>query len=544
MPLSNEMRRLQARWTANTGWPKRLDWIEIDGLRGWSGQRFDFSFPIMAIVGENGSGKSTILQCAASVYRPPGPPSVLGNFASDFFPDTPWEIVHDAEIRWAVREGTNPWVGSVRKPGDRWRGNPERRERIVKYIDLSRIQPVPERVGYSRLAKSQHTEISATAFDKERLTRLSQIMGRHYDLAKMALTDADARRAVPVLSREGVAFSGFHQGAGETTVAELLDADLPRYSLILIDEAETSLHPSSQRRLIRDLAERCRERELQILLTTHSPYILEELPLEARAYILESLGAKEIVYGVSPDFAMTKMDDQPHYECDLYVEDDRANVLLAEILAAKAPHLVQRCQIISYGAGSVGKALGQMVAEHRFPRPSCVFLDADIGPAFGCVSLPGDSDPPERVIFSGLRQKNWGKAAQRCGRPFSDFADACNRSMTLDDPHDWVRDAATKLILSGDSLWRVLCAEWVEACLSSEDEKRIIQAVEDTLQGTAHYVLPVAAVQPIRATTPMASPQPSPTARQRRASRSSSAPPASDDLFSLPLPVNHQHDRE
>jgi hypothetical protein len=86
--LSNgrEMRRLNAKWQQNTGWPKRLEWIEIDGLRGWAGQRLSFGFPIMAIVGENGSGKSTVLQCAASTYRPVGSPRTDESwFASDFF---------------------------------------------------------------------------------------------------------------------------------------------------------------------------------------------------------------------------------------------------------------------------------------------------------------------------------------------------------------------------------------------------------------------------------------------------------------------------
>src|SRR5262245_44504013 len=82
------MRRLHAKWQQNTGWPKRLEWIEIDGLRGWAGQRISFGFPIMAIVGENGSGKSTILQCAASTYRPTGNRTDEVWFASDFFPKT------------------------------------------------------------------------------------------------------------------------------------------------------------------------------------------------------------------------------------------------------------------------------------------------------------------------------------------------------------------------------------------------------------------------------------------------------------------------
>jgi energy-coupling factor transporter ATP-binding protein EcfA2 len=198
MPISNEVRRLKSKWLTNTGWPKRLDWIEISGLRGWTRQRFNCGFPIMAIVGENGSGKSTVLQCAASVYRPPGPLTPKGRFASDFFPDTAWEKIRTAEIGYAVREGNNPVVGSVRKPGERWRGNPERRERQVEYIDLSRIQPVSARVGYSKLAKAQHKETTWTEFDQYRLGRFSQIMGRPYDLAKMSLTDADARRPVPV----------------------------------------------------------------------------------------------------------------------------------------------------------------------------------------------------------------------------------------------------------------------------------------------------------------------------------------------------------
>ena len=90
----------------------------------------------------------------------------------------------------------------------------------------------------------------------------------------MALSDIDDKRFVPVVSKEGISYSGFHQGAGETTITELLQADLPKYGLILIDEIESSLHPRSQRRLVRDLAEMCRERELQIIFTTHYPVIL------------------------------------------------------------------------------------------------------------------------------------------------------------------------------------------------------------------------------------------------------------------------------
>ena len=58
--------------------------------------------------------------------------------------------------------------------------------------------------------------------------------------------------------------------------------------------------------------------ELQIVVTTHSPIILDELPNEARAQIIQTPNGRAIVYGITPELAMTKMDDVPQYECDLY----------------------------------------------------------------------------------------------------------------------------------------------------------------------------------------------------------------------------------
>ena len=71
MALSRQVRRMLNKWDSNSGWPKRLEWVEIEGIRGWHGQRVDFPAPIVAVVGENGSGKSTLLQAAASAYSQP-----------------------------------------------------------------------------------------------------------------------------------------------------------------------------------------------------------------------------------------------------------------------------------------------------------------------------------------------------------------------------------------------------------------------------------------------------------------------------------------
>ena len=473
MAKSNEMRRLQTKWDTQNGWPKRLEWLEINGIRGWEGQRIEFRFPIVAIVGENGSGKSTVLQALACAYRNEGGANF---FATEFFPETAWDSLQDVSVRAGFMQGEDRFDHTIRKPTTRWLGNPERPLRRLVYLDLSRLQPVGTRVGYARIAKNRHEEESATDFTDDQVARMSGIMGKEYDAAKMALSNIDATREVPVLTKEGTRYSGFHQGSGETTIAELIRSDLPRYGIVLIDEIESSLHPRAQRRLMRDLAAAARIQECQIILTTHSPTVLEELPLLARTYILETQERKEIATGVSPQFAMTKMDDERHPECELYVEDRRSQTWVGEMLSRHAGELFVRCTITPYGAANLGVALGQLVSGNRFARPTLVFLDGDQSEADGCILLPG-GDAPERVIFERLRNDRWQGLWTKIGRDITMTTDSCERAMTLPDHHDWVQAAAVSLMIGSDALWQAMCSEW--ARLSTPDEiEDITSAIE------------------------------------------------------------------
>jgi hypothetical protein len=352
----------------------------------------------------------------------------------------------------------------------------------VVFIDLSRIQPISARTGYARLTDPRLTEKSFTDFDKKSSTRLKQIIGRDYQVVGMSCTSLDESRPVPVFGHSGNRYSGFQAGAGETVLAELLQLEIPQYSIVLIDEIESSLHPRLQRRLIRDLAELARQLELQIVVSTHSPIVLDELPAEARAYIMQGEDARKIVYGVTPEFSMTKMDEVAQHECDLYVEDERAERMLLEIIVAHASNrdCALRCGTVRYGAASVGKSQGIMVVQNKFRRPTLVFLDGDQEPSAGCINLPGQ-DPPERTVFEALRARNWLNLKDRIRRGFADVADACTQAMSLPDCHEWVTYSANKLVISGDALWHAMCSEWASQCLTAEDARAIVQPIEDAL---------------------------------------------------------------
>lgn len=493
MPMSKEMRLLESKWKSGQGWPKRLEWVELHGLRGWIGQRIEFPFPITAIVGENGVGKSSILQAVAASFQGK-------HYASDFFPDTPWEVVSKAEIRSSHREGATSGskTTAVRKPTERWRGNEERLERPVVYIDLRRIQPMAARTGYARMAKRDVSEVSSEAFDADTIERFSRIMGRDYSLAKLAITTADDSRSVPVVARSGSAYSGFHSGAGEITMAELLPKKIQKYSIVLIDEVETSLHPRTQRRLIRDIATWCRLQEAQCILTTHSPYILDELPPEGRIYLMEGDGQKRIIAGVSPALAMTKMDDEIYPEADVYTEDDKSAVLLSEIVnRSSQKDLIVRYQAIPYGPANVGRSLGTMVAQRRFPRPSLVFLDGDQSATDGCEVLPG-GDAPERVVFEGIQQLGTEALATRIGRSASDISEAMRSAMLLQDHHEWIKYAADRLAVVGTVLWQAMCFEWCANKMTLAEANKIADSILSTIidyGGSRHTSRPGVPVQ-------------------------------------------------
>lgn len=192
---------------------------------------------------------------------------------------------------------------------------------------------------------------------------------------------------------------------------------------------------------------------------------------------MESSGQRRIIVGVSPALAMTKMDDEVYPEADIYTEDERSATLISEIVAVSSQKdLVARYQTIPYGAANVGRSLGQMVSEKRFPRPSIVFLDGDQAPSPGCIVLPGE-DAPERVVFESLAKQSFGDIGARLNRSPSDVAEACVGALHLGDHHDWVRFAADRLSVRGDVLWQNLCSEWARKCLTRVAADEIGEAI-------------------------------------------------------------------
>jgi predicted ATPase len=458
-------------------WPQFLQMVRIEGLRGWSGQAVEFSYPVVAIVGENGSGKSTLMKVAASVYDN----KVKGKrfYPSAFFVETVWDKIQGVKVDFRVRRGPNVESFAMNKPTQRWRVPENGPSREVFLLDIARTLPLDASVGYAKIARSAASEIESSDISDDFRKRLSHVLSRDYKKARFATSDVDKNRQVGLLEREWGELSQFHQGAGEDATLDLFRTlqGIPDNSLLLIDEVEASLHPKAQRRLLQFLLWLARQRRIQVILSTHSPYVLHELPQEARILLLPGPLGLSVVYGVSPEFAMSRLDDEIHPEVYLFVEDREAEVLLREILASSpdSSDLVRRVDISAVGASNVVAMLGALGKEGKLPQKSLAILDGDYKDA-NCLSLPGEV-APERMVYAELKAAGWPNLAVRFGVGAGTLLTALEDAMLLPDHHKWNASVGDQINKSSSSVWEVLANEWCRSCLDQAKRTALSDAI-------------------------------------------------------------------
>ncbi len=477
--MTTEMDRIRMKY-ASGEFPLLVRAVRIDGLRGFVDCKVELSFPIVAAVGENGAGKTTLLKVLACAYEQEG----LGAttyMPGRFFMSTPWDVVRDVRLEYTLKHGKEERIVRVRKPTSRWRGLHGRPKRPVYLLDIARTMPVDALVGYAQLTKKKVKEASSETLPDELRDRLSSILGKTYLEARFARPDSDERKRVGVLRQDFGSYSKFHQGAGEYSALDLLGAiqGVPNNSLLLVDEVEASLHPKAQRRLIDSLAWLCRTKRLQIVLTTHSPYVLEALPQEARVLLVREQGGIRPLYGASPEFCLSAIDDRDHPELAVFVEDRVSGALTQELVGHCDADLLKRCLVIPVGPSNVVSTLGRLSASGALPYPSVAVQDAD-SRSPDCLVLPGTM-APEREVFSALSRGGWPDVSERFGRPPSEVQSILEDAIRLPDHHAWCGFVGDRLRKSTNVVWDTLAAVWVERCLSVGDREQFVEGIRDAL---------------------------------------------------------------
>lgn len=360
-------------------------------LRGINELDLKLQYPITAIAGRNGAGKSTILALACCAYH-----NVKGGFKlpkrknpyytfSDFFVQHAEEVPPEGiEINYYIAH--NKWKKSASLPegvgvgmqkrkknkGGKWNDYDDRVKKNVVFLGIERIVPHSER-SQSRSYSRAFADSPAKGWEDKVKEAVGYVLGRKYDKFRYV---EHSKYSLPIVRTGGAVYSGFNMGAGENALFEIFSTiySCGSGSLLVMDEVELGLHAEAQRRFIERLKDVCLDTHTQVICTTHSCEIFDCLPYDARFYVESISGKTRITEGISSDFAFAKMASKPSSEVELLVEDEVAKSIILSALPTAI-----RARVSVHVIGSASALSRQLAAIHvrAVEKPTIAVFDGD-----------------------------------------------------------------------------------------------------------------------------------------------------------------------
>ncbi|MCW7490927.1 ATP-dependent nuclease [Leptospira meyeri] len=256
--------------------------IEIIKLRGINNKTVTFDFPVTALIGPNGGGKTTVLGAAGLLYKDIKPKRF---FAKNSSIDN---SMSDWKVEYKIIDKNESQKGLITKSASygylKWSRSAV--ERSIAVFGISRTVPPSEKVEFTKYAsntfkiqKSQIFKLSKNVADA-----VGKILGK--DVNEYSEIKIDEKGSVSFLTGRtdsGIEYSEFHFGAGESSVIRMISSIelMPENSIILIEEIENGLHPIATRRMVEYLIEVASRKKIQSIFSTHSNEALIPLPYKA-----------------------------------------------------------------------------------------------------------------------------------------------------------------------------------------------------------------------------------------------------------------------
>lgn len=416
-PMSNTAEKLAAKFAiknryANFG--PCLRQLQIHGFRGIRGMTVDLEFPITAISGLNGAGKSTIGQLAMCAYRKPM--MSLGykrQYIKDFFPISPADpkpISDDAKSIYVFEtdDYRKPQEVTVSRAQSAWSGYKRQPERHCYYVGFTVYIPKVERRDLSVYGGADLQFTEKREIDPQVIKKMARIIGHKYDeVTFQGVSHKDKESEIGIASRLGYSYSENNMGFGEGRVLYTVDRleTSPEQSLFILEEPETSLHENAQHEFAKYLLDVCNRRHHQIILSTHSSFILNALPSEARKLIVRDQEGVDIRNRISAHQVRSVLSGGHSRQLDICVEDVFARVLLTEVIRIKSRDLLKTVAI--HDIGDKDAVREAVLVLRKTGKNAIAVRDADVGaaPKDGLLSFPG-KHPPEIQVFNNDAVRN------------------------------------------------------------------------------------------------------------------------------------------
>lgn len=389
--------------------------------------KITFDFPITFLVGKNGGGKSSTLQ---SLYGCPKGYS-LGDywFTTQLDPIKEFDKNRNCFI-YGFKDGNN--INEVIKQRIHRKNNPdywETAKPMLTYgmLNSTRFSPIEKNVIYldfrselsafdkffhflessSRIHKTKqdflrfYSNKLREAFDKNNII---SYYGRNRNKLKITLTQPETKIVSDILRKEfetieiiehnlfkdwgtsirlkqkNIHYSEAFAGSGETAIVILVQKifNAPEESLILLDEPETSLHSGAQKRLMTFLLEQCIKKKHQVVISTHSPFLIENMPDNSIKVFSTLTSSGKFIINSNRSYreAFHELEIENTHKKTILVEDKTAKILIDKTLE-KLGKQTQDIFEIKYLPGGADDINQRLTTIMEISENTSVFFDGD-----------------------------------------------------------------------------------------------------------------------------------------------------------------------
>lgn len=374
----------------------------------------EFNYPVTAITGLNGSGKTTVVQLLLCAYNNHSKDRSRPHRMDDFFHASALDsdiFGNDANVTYLYQseDQDKDKVIKLTKANGRWIGDQVLPKRRAFYISPRFY--LPTHGFFALMLKRRGEVVSETRHEIDEKRWISKILGNtycdvffHESKNKLEMGSGIFRHRqtqMGVAERYSKRYSESNMGFGEARVIQLvrLLENCPDKSLIVFDEPDIGLHVSAQRELTRYFISVSIRKGHQIVFSTHSPEMVDELPSQGRKMIGRSERGVEILSNVSSMQVNHALSHGQNGFLVIFVEDKFAKMFVEEILTTRKVNLSRRFRVIYLKGDSSVRAAVRYFGETEYPAIGV--LDADENEILDekIFTLPGEKLAPEKVVY-------------------------------------------------------------------------------------------------------------------------------------------------
>jgi len=418
---NSQIERLREKVKKNN-YQRYLSKVVVSRCRAFENATIRFDFPVTALIGPNGGGKTTILGASALLYDSIAPRQFFTRNRQLDQDMKDWSISYEAVDR--ILNRTDLIKRTAHFTKEKWTRDAVHRKVLV--FGVSRTLPAVERSNLSRFANKN------VKFKPEEMTTLNgsanyitKILGK--DVSEYQIVQSDRYGNIQLLSGQtskGKTYSEFHFGAGESSIIKMVIGieKAEENSLILIEEIENGLHPLAVLRLVDYLIDVADRKKLQIIFTTHSEYAIEPLPDEAVWAAVDG----RAIQGKLDILSLRSLIGEVNSELIIFVEDKFAKEWLRSMLSMDSNVALDAIEI--YAMGGDGAAVNANLYHNQDPSSkvlSICVIDGDSKQKEDdekrVFRLPGEA--PELIVFNEIIDKIdtcSGVLSVRCMKYFYD----------------------------------------------------------------------------------------------------------------------------